>query len=114
MTGNPWAPVPSKTTESPRELIDNIGRYVKVWAGPDYPGKISPPEGLRLEMHPTVRIALLRDDTVSANLPFGNDPLSELFKIPVTVNADLPVGGWRLVIVTEDILLLGALKVPEA
>jgi hypothetical protein len=111
---SPWAPVPSRQIESPRELIANILRYVKIWAGPDYPGKVWPPPGLRLEMHTTVRIALLRDDTVSRNLPFGNDPLSELFHMPVRVNSDLPVGGWRLVVITEDIVLIGALKVPEA
>jgi len=114
MTGNPWEPTPSAAVSSPRELISNIQRYVKIWAGPDYPGKVWPPEGLRLEMHPTVRIALLRDKTVSHNLPFGNDPLSDLFQMPVRVNGDLPAGGYRLVIVTEDILLIGSLKVPEA
>jgi hypothetical protein len=97
----------SDPLNTPATLIANIQRFVKIWYGPA-PLYVLPP-GLRLEMHPAVRIALLKDDAVAESLPFGNDPLREMFKLPVVVNMDLPEDGWRLVIVTEDVILTGTM-----
>lgn len=70
-----------------------------------------PPPGLRLEMHPSVGHMLRRNwapsysDSVSGT---GPDPFPP--KIPVKYTADLDYGCWRLVIVTEDVLIGGDLR----
>jgi hypothetical protein len=65
------------------------------------------PPGLRLEMHPSVRRWLMvSDDTLfryAARVP------DDLFSVPVLVTAHLPEDRWRLVIVTEEVILGGGI-----
>jgi len=76
-------------------------------------GGTKPPEGLRLEMHPAVYYALLRDADLMRYYSGGTDDMDEhlagLFRIPVKITQDLERGHWRLVIVTEDVLKGGIL-----
>lgn len=61
------------------------------------------PAGLRMEMHPTVLRALRMSVARWSNA----DLQDSLFEVPMKVNPDLTARGWRLVIVTEDVLLAG-------
>jgi hypothetical protein len=69
--------------------------------------RVSPqslPDGLRMEMHPATRMMIMRDDE-SRHWPV--DDLARVFCVPVKVTTDLPEGYWRLVVVTEDVLVGG-------
>ena len=63
------------------------------------------PEGLRLELHPAARNRLWRDE-YTRHWP---DDWGTVFGVPVKAAPDLPDGTWRLVIITEDVLLGGNL-----
>jgi len=73
------------------------------------------PEGLRLEIHPLTGNLLMQDpelwerDTWDVYHPPG---LAEMFRCPVKVTPDAPAGGWRLVIVTEELIDGGTLDDP--
>lgn len=74
-----------------------------------------PPAGLRLELHPAMRYVILRNpalaDHFRADQP-REDPLPFLFGTPVRVTTqDVPEYGWRLVIVTEQVLATGSIAV---
>jgi hypothetical protein len=97
-----------------RELTDRYGPSF-MW---DQPGH-RPPEGLRVELHPSVYHLLLSDAELwkygfsgySTELGHGAE-LQSQFRVPVKITADLPRGTWRLVIVTEEVLSGGEL--PDA
>lgn len=71
------------------------------------------PEGLQLEMHPSVRYAILSDPSMLESPNFMFQDVSEYvslrLRLPLKYNPDLPKDGWRLVIVTEDVLTGGTL-----
>jgi len=70
------------------------------------------PAGLRLELHPEARYALLLSEDLfrhPALLPSGDLPVQQLFRVPMRVNPDLPARSWRLVIVNEEELAAGRL-----
>lgn len=87
----------------PRDIMTAVEEVLTERYGP--PRQRVTPPGLRLEMHPSVRQWLLvSDDELlrhCRNLP------DELFAIPVLVTTHLPEGRWRLVIVTEEVILGG-------
>lgn len=60
------------------------------------------PDGLRLEMHPSVMYALRR-----VSVPNYLDNWKPPYEVPVKVTTDLPTGMWRLVTVTENVHLGG-------
>lgn len=64
------------------------------------------PAGLRLEMHPRVRMRIMTDAYAWDWPPGGWAPV---FGVPVKVTTDLPDGTWRLAVITEDVLLGGKL-----
>lgn len=63
------------------------------------------PEGLRLEIHPSVQRALYQDADVWTS--FTDNDLASKFEVPLRINTELSAGGWRLVIITEDVLTGG-------
>jgi hypothetical protein len=76
-----------------------------------YPDSL--PAALRMEMRPSVYYAIMNDaDTYSwPREPgdSGEEMLTRTFTVPVRIVTDLPDGTWRLVVVTEDVLLGGGL-----
>lgn len=90
-------------TRAVRALVTRIERYVIAHTPPAGSGM---PDGIRLEMHPHVHYLLLRS-WIPLFSEFAEDytagPLSKV-QIPVKVNPELPRGGWRLVVVTEDVI----------
>lgn len=60
------------------------------------------PAGLRLEIHPAVYYRLMRDPD-AAESRIGD--VGSQIGVPVKVTTDLPHGAWRLVIITEEVLL---------
>lgn len=96
-----------------RDLITLVNEYLRERC-PHLPGVPAElPAGLRLEMHQSVRRYLM----VNADLwepGFGlSGDISEWFRVPVKVNPELSKNTWRLVIVTEEVLLDGGLLAPE-
>jgi hypothetical protein len=81
-----------------REYLDE---HAPLWR--DFPGSL--PRGLRLEMHPSVRSAVLHE--LGLEWPPEPGAAESAFGVPVKVTTDLPEGGWRLVVVTEDVLTGG-------
>ncbi|HEY2638930.1 MAG TPA: hypothetical protein VGI66_03475 [Streptosporangiaceae bacterium] len=78
------------------------------------PRRIRPPlpEGLRLEMHPSVYNQIVRDPTLRDFTSSGRNPqemLAERWQVPVRIAPELDRDTWRLVIVTEEVLMNGAL-----
>lgn len=68
------------------------------------------PDGLRLEMHPEVYYTIFQDPATAAWGDISSQAgLKKNFKVPVRVTTDVRAGTWRLVIVTEDVLLGGTL-----
>jgi hypothetical protein len=74
------------------------------------------PEGLRLELHPSVVNMLLTCPELhwelDAPLSDVTRQLSEKFGVPVKVTTELPAAHWRLAIVTEHVLDSGRLTWP--
>ncbi len=78
---------------------------------PPFTPKPQLPEGIRLEMHPLVRYMIIR------NMDYRDvftDDLSDRVDIPVKINTELPEYGWRLVIVTEDVINGGVMPHEDA
>ena len=71
------------------------------------------PEGIQLEMHPSVRHAIMRNwmPTYEASVS-GEEPKPFPPQIPVKVTTDLEHGAWRLVIVKEDVINGGVMPSP--
>lgn len=67
------------------------------------------PEGLRLEMHPKAYMTFWADP-YSQLLPAREENLEGVLGVPVKVIPDLPEGTFRLVIVTEDVIMGGELS----
>lgn len=88
---------------APKELVQAIASKLTEEYGPPISRRL--PEGLRLEVHPSVRGMLYRDPDLWPHME-DIDP-AEKFEVPVRLSIDLPPGGWRLVIVTEDVLMGG-------
>lgn len=120
MTGSP-APRGMTATEADRWVKDNPAKalYIAVRQALDdrYPfwaaNPLALPEGLRVEMHPRAHYMLVRDPEINTWPREPGDSFEELyartFRIPVKITSDLPEGYWRLVVVTEDVLLGGRL-----
>jgi hypothetical protein len=72
--------------------------------------------GLRLEMHPSTRYLLYQDPELWEYGTFA-EPLETFiprtFGIPFKITTDVEKDHWRLVIVTEEVLLGGTLRVGE-
>jgi hypothetical protein len=65
------------------------------------------PAGLRLEMHPSIRRwFMVSDDDL---FRYAMDVPGDLFSVPVRVTVHLPEDHWRLVIVTEEVILGGGI-----
>lgn len=98
----PWVDEDSPGTQAAKALVGRIERY----AWEHTPPRGTMPDGIRVEMHPAVRYVLL-GRYVPGYQDFVQDnyagPLSRV-QIPVKVNPELPRGGWRLVVVTEDVI----------
>jgi len=99
-----------------RYLVTSVNEYVSE----HYPLRFFPdrhralPEGLRLERHPSVRRMLMMDpDLLEPGWPQARGDGTGWFPCPVKVATDMPKGQWRLVIVTEEVLLAAAWPAPE-
>lgn len=88
---------------APKELVQAIASKLTEDYGPPVSRRL--PEGLRLEMHPSVRGMLYRDPDLWPHM--GDIDPAEKFEVPVRLSTELPPGGWRLVIITEDVLTGG-------
>lgn len=86
-----------------RHLVTSVNEYVQEHYNPY--GLL--PAGLRLEVSPQVRYLLMRDQDLWER-PGREGALEDFFPVPVRVTTDLGKGRWRLVIVTEEVLLGGA------
>ena len=62
------------------------------------------PAGLRLEMHPAVYHLILQDPDGAEH---GIGDVGSSAGVPVRVTTEVARNGWRLVIVTEEVLLEG-------
>jgi hypothetical protein len=61
------------------------------------------PEGLRLEMHPSVRHVLWQDPDLTRYTDQFTDVTAH-FSLPVRFTVELDALAWRLVIVTEEVI----------
>lgn len=84
------------------DLIAGVQAYVREHWKPREPR----PEGLRVEMHPDVRRLLMTDPDLWER-PGRESDLEDWFPVPARATVDMKPGTWRLVIVTEDVLLEG-------
>lgn len=91
-----------------REVLEAVDNCLQDRYGPRVKGITPPvlPAGLRLEMHPETFSLLRRDSEAFA---YGSR-LEDKFQVPVKVTADLEPRTWRLVIVTEEVLLSGGVR----
>jgi hypothetical protein len=81
-----------------RHLVTSVVSYVQC----NYAPGDKRPDGLRLEMHPAIRQLLMVDPALWDG---PGSQLEDWFPVPVKVTTDLGKDQWRLVIVTEDVLL---------
>lgn len=85
---------------------------VTAWLDATYPfwreGQLLP-AGLRLELHPKAYNVLRQDPEGWRAWDGRPEGLGRMLAVPVRVNHDLPPGGWRLVIITEDVKIGGVL-----
>lgn len=93
--------------EARKRLISDVEAALLDKYGPPV-GRIIPP-GLRLEMHPAVRAVLLEGSATSWDMRHYGD-VRDMFAVPVIISAQLPLGRWRLVIVTEQVLAGGDVR----
>lgn len=84
-------------------ILDPVGNCLKV----TYPEGTPMPDGVRLEMNPYFYRFLIRDAMFYGNSP--GEAMRKHFPVPVKVTSDIPLGSWRLVVVTEHVLLKGLL-----
>lgn len=90
-----------------RHLVTSVNEYVREHyplSGPPYRRPL--PDGLRLEMHHSLRRLLMTDPDLWER-PGLETNVGDWFLVPVKVTTDLKADQWRLVIVTEKILMLG-------
>jgi hypothetical protein len=103
--------VPEVSDVTGKDLVTCVEKFLVEKYGPLGPATY--PDGLRLELHPKAYHALVQDPSLDWQFsPRGRDPqeeLAEKFRVPVKVTPDLSLGGWRLVIVTEENLAGGVL-----
>jgi hypothetical protein len=101
-----------------RVLLCAVRDYLdERWPLRDIAGHAKPPPGLRLEMHPAVWYVLMTDLSLwqyadGADRPGAIKAAEEKFGLPIVIDHRLPERAWRLVIVTEDVLLGGKLDPP--
>jgi hypothetical protein len=81
-------------------LTEVVDKYVREH-NPPFTPRPEIPEGIRLEIHPAVYHMLLRN--MAEEYISMKDPL-ERFPLPVKVTTDVPKYGWRLVIITEEVI----------
>jgi hypothetical protein len=70
------------------------------------------PAGLRLELHPGAFNRVYADAGIAewaAGVQLGEEWFRKTLGVPVKIESGLPPFGWRLAIVTEDVLIGGAL-----
>jgi hypothetical protein len=92
-----------------QQLVRHLVTSVREYMLEHYGYKPELPPGLRLEMHPSVRQWLMTDADL---LTEGEWPPEEVrtedfLPVPVKVTLDLKRDQWRLVIITEEVLLGG-------
>jgi hypothetical protein len=104
ISGLPGQDCPGWTAEQKtvHDLIAGVQAYVREHWNPREPR----PEGLRVEMHPDVHRLLMRDPDLW-NRPERESALEDWFPVPAKVTTDVAPGKWRLVIITEEVLLEG-------
>ena len=85
-----------------RDLITGVREYVREHYAPREPL----PAGLRVEMHPDVRRMLMVDLDLWER-PGREREMGDWFPVPARVTTEMKPGTWRLVIVTEEVLLDG-------
>lgn len=91
-----------------RALIAVLDQYVQEHT-PYFRAKPLLPEGLRLEIHPLVYHMLMRN-AIEDFIMMG-DPLKRI-PVPVKITPEMPKYGWRLVIVTEEVINGGTMPHP--
>lgn len=84
-----------------RALIILVREYVSEHTPPRGGGL---PEGIRLEMHPSVRQMILRNVVPDFIRSVAKEPMPFSAEVPVVITPLLPRGAWRLVVVTEDVI----------
>lgn len=90
-----------------RHLIMSVRKYVNE----NYSPVSTCPAGLRVEMQPAVQRMLMTDPDLWEHLwerPGRETALDDFFPVPVRVDYELKQ-QWRLVIVTEKVLLAGTM-----
>lgn len=87
----------------PRDIMTAVEEVLTEKYGP--PRLRTLPAGLRLEMHPGVALLFMASD--DGLFRFARRIPEDLFTVPVLVTMHIPEGSWRLVIVTEEVLLGG-------
>lgn len=98
--GAPDCPGWTADQQAVRQVITSVRDYVREHYQPGDPL----PDGLRLEMHPAV-IRLLMMDQSLWEYPVREARPEDWFPVPVRATTDLGGVRWRLVIVTEELLL---------
>lgn len=84
-----------------RELVTSVRQYLH----DHYPDDVYP-AGLRVELHPAVsRLLMINPDLNPARGASWEETMAGYVPVPLKVTAELPRDGWRLVVVTEEVLL---------
>lgn len=90
-----------------RDAVAALISTVAEWASKNSPPFGTMPEGIRLEMHPSVRHAIVRNWLPRYSEFTSGQELPTPPQIPVHVTTDLPRDAWRLVVVKEDVITGG-------
>jgi hypothetical protein len=91
-----------------RALLAVLDQYVLDHT-PYFNAKPQLPEGLRLEIHPLVYYMIMR--SADQGFRMVDEPLKRI-PMPVKITPELPRYGWRLVIVTEEVINGGLMPHP--
>lgn len=94
-----------------RALIEVIEQYIlDTWPYLPRDKAIAQlPEGLRLEIHPLVYYMFMRN--LMQDFALTANPLKRI-PVPVKITPEMPRYGWRLVIVTEEVINGGLMPHP--
>jgi hypothetical protein len=98
----PYCPGWTAEQKLVRDLITGVREYTHEHWMPREPL----PEGLRVEMHPSVRRLLMVDPDLWER-PGRERTVDDWLPVPAMISSELKPGTWRLVIITEEVLLEG-------